>query len=111
MVVLAVSVLAFLHIAVGLANFQPGYPKLEGVAAIIAGMALFSVADLGVEVCISGSRDRMPRHFALGRMVLLGRPRLSRGHLIWASLVIPASTGLAALIRRGRTTRWAAYKR
>src|SRR5215207_1409974 len=40
---LAVLSIALLHIVFGIANFQPGFPKLEGVAAIIAGASLLTL--------------------------------------------------------------------
>ncbi|MFP5372601.1 MAG: hypothetical protein ACLGI3_17905, partial [Actinomycetes bacterium] len=35
-------VLAAFHILFGVANFRPGFPELEGVAATVAGVALLA---------------------------------------------------------------------
>ncbi len=41
-VVLAVFLVALGHVLFGLANFQPGFPKLEGIAALTAGAMLLA---------------------------------------------------------------------
>ena len=109
MPVLALGVLALglLHILFGLANFQPGFPKLEGVAAITGGLALLASLAL--------ARHSMYRAFFtafIGTLPLVAWfsyavpiERSSGPVFFWASLVVPTIAGLAAplLRRRGRS--------
>lgn len=107
MAALAVSLLAFLHIAFGLANFQPGFPRLEGLAAITAGLALFASLALArrsmFRALLTACLGTLPLVVWFGYAVPVKGS--SDPGFFWASLVIPTGTGLAALILRQRRTR------
>lgn len=103
LVVVALGTLVGLfHIGFGLANFQPGFPKLEGVAAITAGLAI--LASLAV------ARRSMSRALLtafLGTLPLVAWfayavpvERSSDPMFFWASLVLPTTTGLSLLVLR-----------
>ena len=101
---LGVLVLAAFHILFGIANFQPGFPKLEGVAAILAGVALLAALLL--------ARRSLPR--ALGIAFVGALPlvawfayavtidKSSGPQFFWASLLLPTVTGIAVIIIRRR---------
>ena len=87
------------HIVFGLANFQPSFPKLEGVASITAGLAILASLVIAVR----------STHRALWTACLGTLPPVawfayavpvegsSDPIFLWVSLVIPTGTGLAAL--------------
>ncbi len=97
------------HIVFGLANFQPGFPKLEGVASITAGLALLASLVVAVRSMYWALLTA-----CLGSLPLVGWfayavpiEGSSDPSFFWASLVIPTASGLAALTwrrRNGRTT-------
>lgn len=102
-----VSFLAGGHIVFGLTNFQPGFPKLEGVASMTAGLALLASLVIAVR-----SMYWAPLTACLGSLPLVGWfayavpiEGSSDPIFFWASLAIPTASGLAALIwRRNRRT-------
>ena len=109
-VVLAVSVvgialLAVGHLLFGLANFQPGFPKLEGVTAMAAGLAL-----LASLIIARRSMYRALKAACLGTLPLVGWfayavtiEESSDPVYFFASLITPATADLAALTVRRRS--------
>ncbi len=99
--------LAVGHIVFGLANFQPGFPRLEGVASITAGLALLASLVIAVRSMYWALLTA-----CLGSLPLVGWfayavpiEESSDPTFFWVSLVIPATSGLAALtLRRVRGT-------
>ena len=97
--VLGVS-LGLLHINFGLTNFQPGFPKIEGVAAMTAGLALL----------VSLALARRSVHRALLTAFFGTLPLVawfayavpvegsSDPIFFWVSLVLPTATGVSLLI-------------
>ena len=103
--ILGVLALGLLHVSFGMTNFQPGFPKLEGVAAIMAGLALLA----------SPFVARRSLHAALLTVLFGSLPLVawfsyavpvqgsSGPQFFWASLVVPATAGLAAVVSRRRS--------
>jgi hypothetical protein len=95
------------HIVFGLANFQPGFPKPEGVASITAGLALLASLVIAVRSMYWALLTA-----CLGSLPLVGWfayavpvEGSSDPSFFWASLVTPTASGLAALTwRRNRST-------
>jgi len=99
--------LAVRHIVFGLANFQPGFPRLEGVASITAGLALLASLVIAVRsmywALLTACLGSLPLVGWFAYAVPLEEP--SDPAFFWLSLVIPATSGLAALtLRRVRGT-------
>ena len=101
----AVSLLALGYIAFGLANFQPTFPIAEGIAAVAGGLAL--IAGL---VIAQRSMYWALLTAALGTLPLAAwfayavPVEGSSGlEFFWASLIVPAFSGLGAFaLRRSR---------
>ena len=89
-----------IHILFGLANFQPGFPKLEGVAAITAGLAILAslaVARRSVyRALLTAFFGTLPLLVWFAYAVPVERS--SDPVFFWASLVLPTGTGLSVLI-------------
>ena len=107
LLVLGVLALGLLHVVFGLANFQPGFPELEGVAAITAGLAL-----LASPVVARRSLDAALLTVLLGALPLVAWfayavpvEGSSGPGFFWASLAVPTTAGLAALVSRRRRRR------
>jgi hypothetical protein len=103
-VTVGVLALAVLHILFGIANFQPGFPKLEGVAAIVAGVALLASLPLArrsmrwaFTVAFFGSLP-LVAWFAYAVTI----EKSSGPVFFWGSLVLPAVTGTAMIVLRHR---------
>ncbi len=100
-----VLVLALGHVVFGLANFQPGFPKLEGVASIIAGLALLASLIIAVRsmywALVTACLGTLPLVGWFAYAVPIAES--SDPAFFWASLVIPTTSGAAALgLRRKR---------
>lgn len=102
-------VLGLGHVLFGLGNFRPGYPLLEGVAAVVAGVSLLVAA-----VLVWRSVRRALLTAALGTLPLVawflygvGVEGSSDPVFIGLSLVVPSVAGAAyrALERRRRDDR------
>ena len=102
---LGVLVLAAFHILFGFANFRPAFPELEGVAAILAGVAL--------PVALLLARRSVPRALSIafvGTLPLVAWfayavtiEKSSGPQFFRASLVLPTVTGTALVILRRRS--------
>ena len=106
-VALVACVLALGHIVFGLGNFRPGYPVVEGVTSIIAGVALLA-ALIAARRSISAALITA----CLGTLPLVGWfayavpvQGSSTPTLLLLSLIVPAVTGGGALVLRRRTSR------
>ena len=101
----AVLALGLLHLVFGAANFQPGFPKLEGVAAIIAGLALLVAPVVGRRSPESGLMTVLLGTLPLVAWFAYAVPveGSSGPGFFWASLVVPTTAGLAALVIRSRS--------
>ena len=104
-VTVPVLLLALGHIAFGIANFQPTFPKLEGVASITAGLALLASLVIAVRsmywALVTACYGTMPLAAWFAYAVPIDGS--SDPGFFWASLIIPSGTGLAALtLRRKR---------
>jgi hypothetical protein len=104
MALVAVLGVALLHVLFGVANFQPGFPKLEGIAAIIAGVALLASA-----VMARRSMYRALLTACVGTLPLVAwfayavpLEGSSDPAYFWVSLIIPITTGSAAWALRRR---------
>ena len=104
-VTVPVLLLALGHIVFGIANFQPTFPKLEGVASITAGLALLASLVIAVRstnwALLTACLGTLPlvAWFAYAVPV----EGSSSPSFFWVSLIIPTGTGLAALtLRRKR---------
>ena len=103
-VTLGVLLLAAFHVLFGIANFQPGFPKLEGVAAILAGGTLLAALPL--------ARRSLRRAFGVafvGTLPLVSWfayavtiEKSSGPQFFWASLLLPIITGIALIVLRRR---------
>ncbi len=98
--------LAVAHVAFGLANFQPGFPVLEGFAAIAAGLALLGSAFLVWRsmylALVTACLGTLPLVVWFAYAVPVEGS--SDAAFFWASLVIPIASGSAALLLRRRRT-------
>jgi peptidoglycan/LPS O-acetylase OafA/YrhL len=103
---LAVILLALMHIVFGLANFQPGFPKLEGLTSITAGLALLASLILArrsmYRALVTACLGTLPLVAWFGYAVPVEGS--SDPVSFWASLVVPTGTGLAAVVLRHRRT-------
>jgi hypothetical protein len=97
---------AVLYILFGIANLQPGYPKLEALAAIIGGLALLTSL-----VMAWGSVYRALLTACLGTLPLAAWfayavpiERSSDPQFFWFSLIIPTFTGLSVFVLWRRRT-------
>lgn len=97
---------ALLYILFGIANLQPGYPKLEALAAIIGGLALLTSL-----VMAWGSVYRALLTACLGTLPLAAwfayavpMERSSDPQFFWFSLIIPTFTGLSVFVLWRRRT-------
>ena len=96
--------LAVVHVLFGIANFQPGFSEVEGVAAILGGLALIlalavarrSLFAAMVTACVGTTP--LAAWFAYAVPV----ERSSDPPFFWASLMVPVFTGVAALLLRRR---------
>lgn len=98
----AVAVLGVGHIAFGFANFQPGFPKAEGVASLVAGAGLLAAIVVG----------RWSLHRAFVTALLSTLPlvawfayavpveKSSTPNLLVLSLIIPALAAAGAIRTR-----------
>ncbi len=96
--------LGLLHLAFGLANFQPGFPKLEGMATITGGLALLTSLALARHSMYRASLTAFFGTLPLVAWFSYAVPieRSSGPVFFWASLVVTTIAGLAALRLRRR---------
>ena len=99
---------ALLYVLFGIANLQPGYPKLEALAAIIGGLALLAsllIAWRSVyQALLTACLGTPP--LAVWYAYAVPIERSSDPQFFWFSLIIPTFAGLSAFVwRKGRTSR------
>lgn len=104
LVALAVCVLAFGHIVFGLANFRPGYPAGEGVAAIVAGLALLAGLTMAGRCLFAALMTACVGTLPLVAWFAYAVPvqGSSTPTFLWLSLILPVVTGMSALVVRRR---------
>jgi hypothetical protein len=104
LLMLAILALAVLHILFGIANFYPGFSKIEGVAAMLGGVALIAaipMARLSVEkALLTACVGTVPLSLWFAYAVPVEGS--SGPQFFWVSLIVPVSTGLVALAMRRR---------
>jgi hypothetical protein len=88
----------------GLTNFQPGFPKMEGVAAITAGLAVLASLALATRSMYRALLTAFLGSLPLVAWFAYAVPVEGSSDPIffWASLLLPTTTGLSALILRRR---------
>ena len=102
--VCAVGALGGAHLAFATANFQPGFPKLEGVAAFIAGAALFASTIMARRSLHLGFLTALFGTLPLVAWFAYAVPvqGSSDPHFFWLSLIVPTAAGVGALATRRR---------
>ena len=106
-VALVCCVLALGHIVFGLGNFRPSYPVGEGIASIVAGVALIAALTMTRRSLLAALTTACLGTLPLVAWFAYAVPvqGSSTATLLWLSLILPVVTGGAALVVRRRTTR------
>ncbi len=99
--------LGFGHLAFSMANFQPGYPKLEGVTALVAGLALISSVFVARHSAFAALITVFVGTVPLFLWFTYAVPEVSDPVFLYQSAVLPiiSATGALLLWRRNKITK------
>ena len=101
---LIVLLVAAVHIVFGLANLQPGFPKLEAAAAVTAGVALLASLFVArrsmLGACLTACIGTLP--LVAWFIYAVTIPKSSDRVFLCLSLIIPTAAGLGAILTARR---------